>query len=56
MEQFKQLLSSLDILCKALENEPQLTATPIAATGVRNVIRELKTQLPSFLSKTSKTI
>jgi hypothetical protein len=56
MEQFKQLLSSLDILCKAIENEPQLTASPIAAAGVRNVIKTLKTQLPSFLSKTSKTL
>lgn len=56
MEQFKQLLSSLDILCKALENEPYLISSPIAATGVRNTIKSLKTQIPSFLSKTSKTI
>jgi len=56
MDQYGQLLTSLDALCQALEKEPLLKVTPTIATGIRNVISEIKNQLPNNLSKTSKTI
>ena len=54
--QFEQLLTSLEILCKAIEAEPTLNLASVAATATSEIIKNIKSQLESNLSKTVKTI
>lgn len=54
--QFKQLLTTLGLLCEALEKEPTLKITPPIASSLKTLSNQIKNQIPKFLSKTVKSI
>jgi hypothetical protein len=56
MQQFSNLLNSLDTLCSALEKEPQLKLTPTVAGITKESINNIKSTLESLTSDTVKTI
>ena len=56
MQQFSNLLNSLDTLCSALEKEPQLKLTPAVAGITKESIKTIKSTLENLTSDTVKTI
>jgi len=56
MSEFKQLLISLSLLMDSLGSEPLLGPSSLSAQGTKIIIDSLKDQIPSFLSKISKTL
>lgn len=56
IQQFSNLLNSLDVLCSALEKEPILVVTPTVAGITKESIKNIKSTLENLKSDTVKTI
>lgn len=56
MDQLSQFLISVSLLMDSLSSEPSLKIASLSAQNLKIIADEMKDQIPSFLSKISKTV